>query len=281
MTQSYPTQAGATGGSSAVARVRHVSGRGLVYERRGVGPAVVLVHGWCLNRAMWMYLEESLVRDGYEVITPDLAGFGESSALAGPYSLDRHAADIADLVDETGAVRPVLVGFAFGAGVLMSLPDFDLAAGLVLIGAPSAAASPYRKMASSMRRDWPDFARRSAAAICAQPMSEATAGWLAGMFGATRLAVAIETVEVLADFEPAAVADRVTAPVLLLHGSADAIVPIQVSHDCAATMPDATVTVIDGSGHLVVMDRPAALADAVREFARARAGATGTRPVTV
>jgi pimeloyl-ACP methyl ester carboxylesterase len=241
----------------------------------------VLVHGWCLNRGMWMYLEESLVRDGHEVINVDLAGFGDSSALAGPYSLDRHAADVADLLDETGAVRPVLVGFAFGAAVLMSLPGFDSVAGLVLIGAPSAAASPYRRMANSMRRDWPDFARRSAAAICADPKSDATAGWLAGMFGATRLAVAIETVEVLAEFEPAAVAHRVNAPVLLLHGSADLIVPVQVSRDCAAAMPDAVITVIDGAGHLVVLDRPAALADAVRDFARARAQDTGTRPVAV
>jgi pimeloyl-ACP methyl ester carboxylesterase len=104
---------------------------------------------------------------------------------------------------------------------------------------------------------------------------------LAGMFGATRLAVAIETVDVLADFEPAAVAHRVNAPVLLLHGSADVIVPVQVSRDCAAAMPDAAVTVIDGAGHLVVLDRPAALADAVRDFAGARARDTGTRPVAV
>ena len=60
--------------------IRRTSRRGLTYGYDGTGPAVVLVHGWCLNRQVWMYLEQALVATGRTVITPDLAGYGESPA---------------------------------------------------------------------------------------------------------------------------------------------------------------------------------------------------------
>src|SRR3954468_21379603 len=115
----------------------------LNHTRDGDGPPVVAVPGWCLDRRMWMYLEESLVDTGHEVLLPDLAGFGQSGALSGPYTLERHGADVADLLDETDLHDVVLVGFAFGAGVLMHLPRWDRVRGLVLIGSPSARHAAY------------------------------------------------------------------------------------------------------------------------------------------
>lgn len=239
----------------------------LIHSRRGSGPAIVAVHGWCLDRRMWMYLEEALVGTGHEVLLPDLAGFGESGELAGPYTLDRHGADVADLLDQAELRDVVLVGFAFGAGLLMHLPRFDRVKGLVLIGVPSASHASYDRMPRAMRRDWPEFARRSARAICGQPQSEATLGWLERMFGATRLPVALSTVEVLGGFEPAEVADRVPVPTLLVHGHDDPIVPVSVSYDCAARMAHAKVVEVPDSGHLVPLDAPGFLHEAVAAFA--------------
>jgi non-heme chloroperoxidase len=246
--------------------IRHLSRQGLDYTRRGAGPAVVAVHGWCLHRRMWTYLEDGLVSAGHEVLLPDLAGFGASGDLTGPYTLQRHAADLADLLDETDLREVVLVGFAFGAGVLLHLPRFDRVRGLVLIGVPSAAHAVYDRMPKAMRRDWPEFARRSARAICGQPQSEATLGALERMFGGTRLPVALETVEVLGAFEPADVAHRVGVPALFVHGKADPIVPVSVSHDCAARMPHARVLEVPDSGHLVPLDAPGYLQEAVATF---------------
>jgi non-heme chloroperoxidase len=244
-------------------RVVATSRRGLAYVRRGSGPAVVLVHGWCLSRRLWMYLEESLVAAGHEVHTPDLAGFGESAGLAGPYDLERHGADLADLLVENDLRDVVLVGFAFGAGALLQLTDQTRVRALVLIGVPSAATSAYERMPRAMRRDWPLFAERSAAAICRVQHSPATLAWLAGIFGATTLPVALETVGVLGDFEPASVAGRITCPALFVHGELDDVVPVDVSRDCAGRMAQAAVAPVAGSGHLVVLDAAEALHDLV------------------
>jgi pimeloyl-ACP methyl ester carboxylesterase len=242
------------------------SRRGLTYLRRGAGSPVLLIHGWCLSRLMWTYLEDRLVTAGHEVITPDLAGFGGSADLAGPYDLARHGADTTDLLDELELDRVMLVGFAFGGAVLMSLPSYARISGLVLIGVPSASAAPYRRMPAAMRRDWPEFARRSAGSICGTPKSEATLSWLARMFEATRLSVALETVRVLADFEPVQVAAGVPAPALLVHGIQDPVVPLAVSEGCAAVMPNGRVVPVEESGHLVVLDQPEALAEIVTRF---------------
>lgn len=240
------------------------SAEGVVYSDRGKGPLIVLLHGWCLSRGLWMYQEEALAGH-HRVICPDLPGFGDSAALAGPYSLARYGETVARLLEEIGAMDATVVGFAFGAAVAMSaVADFGAhPARLVLIGVPSAATAQYTRMPRAMRRDWPEFARRSAQAICHQPQSDATLAWLSEMFGATPLPVALETVAVLAEFEPVAFARRVLTPTLLIHGADDDIVPLSVSQQCADLMPNASLEVVAESGHLVVLDQKERVAELI------------------
>ncbi len=247
--------------------VRRTTSRGIVCSDRGEGSPVVLLHGWCLNRNLWMYQEEALAA-GHRVICPDLSGFGESAVLAGPYTLDRYAAELLELLSELRVEGALVAGFAFGAAVAMAAAaeDSSRLAGLVLVGTPSAATAAYDRMPRAMRRDWPEFARRSAVAICKQPQSDATLAWLAAMFGATPLPVALETVTLLGAFEPVPLAPRVTVRSLLVHGAQDDVVPVEVARACAQAMPDAQVEVVDDCGHLVVLDQKDRLTELIRGF---------------
>jgi non-heme chloroperoxidase len=243
--------------------------RGVAYTQRGVGPAVMLVHGWCLNRTLWTYQEESLSSSGYRVISPDLPGFGDSRALAGPYDLDRYVDELAAFIQELGLSPVVIVGFAFGAAVAMALAARDGSglSGLVLIGMPSAGHAPYDRMPRAMRRDWPDFAAKSARAICKQPHSEATLDWLSGMFRGTPLPVALETVELLNTFEPLPIAARIAVETLLVHGKEDDVVPVAISEACARQMVHGTLEVVGECGHLVVLDQQQRLNEILKSFA--------------
>ncbi|MBV8806928.1 MAG: alpha/beta hydrolase [Sinobacteraceae bacterium] len=251
------------------ALVRNTSSRDIVYQRRGAGRPIVLLHGWCLNRRLWTYLEEALI-GRFQVLTPDLAGFGESSGLAGPYTLERYAADVEALLEELELTEVTIVGFAFGAAVAMALAAHDpqRLARLVLIGLPSGSTAPYEKMPKAMRRDWPLFAQRSAEAICHKPLSEPGRDWLASMFGGTPLPVAVATCELLGKFDPAELAARVPVPSLLLHGDHDTIVPVEVSRECAERMANGRLEIVSDSGHLVVMDQKESLAELVATFAQ-------------
>lgn len=245
-------------------RVVHVSREGLSYTRQGTGPVVVLVHGWCLSRHIWMYLEHGLIAGGHTVISPDLAGFGESGSLAPRATLAEHAGDVTDLLDELGVTGAVLTGFALGAAVILSAQDYRRVGALVSLAVPSAATAPYARMRGSILKDWPRFAARSAGAILSQPASDETQRWLAGIFGATSLGAALAGLEILEKFEPDELTRQWNVPAIFAHGADDPIVPAAVSRSCAQRFGGSYVEIPD-SGHLVVIDQKDAVLSLVED----------------
>jgi pimeloyl-ACP methyl ester carboxylesterase len=251
-------------------RIQRSSREGLNYVRNGAGPTVVLVHGWCLSRRVWMYLEYGLVASGHSVITLDLAGFGGSAALAPRTSLAEHASDVIDLLDELDVKGAVLAGFAFGAAVILSAQDYRRVGALVSLAIPSAATAPYPRMRSSILKDWPRFAARSSGAILSQPASDETKQWLAGIFEATSLEAALAGLEILEKFEPSELTRRWDVPAIFAHGADDPIVPAAVSRSCAERL-DGGYVEIASSGHLVVIDQKEAVQSVVEDaVARSR-----------
>jgi non-heme chloroperoxidase len=240
-----------------------VSRRGLHYVRDGTGPAVLLVHGWCLSRRVWMYLEYGLIQSGHCVITPDLAGFGKSDSLDPRATLEEHAEDLVDLLDELDLEEATLVGFAFGAGVILSAPDYRRARALVSLAVPSASTAPYPRMRGAILKDWPGFASRSAEAILSQPASPETKDWLGRIFEGTTIKAAISGLNILAEFDPTALAQRWKVPAYFVHGAEDPIVPPLVSRQCAELFGGEYVE-IGASGHLVVIDQKQAVLDLVQ-----------------
>jgi pimeloyl-ACP methyl ester carboxylesterase len=250
-----------------------VSARGIGYRTLGSGHPIVLLHGWCLDRRVWMYQEEALARRAH-VVSPDLPGFGISSTLAGPYTIERYVDELARFLEELALSDVTVCGFAFGALVAMS----TVAAGrggrigrIVAIGVPSAGTAPYLKMPKSMRHDWPDFALRSARAILKYPPSGTTVEWLGRMFGSTPLPVAIATLDILSTFEPVDIAALVMKPTLFIHGLDDDVVPPDVSSACAALMPDARVELVERAGHLAIVDNAHRVTELIGDFALGRA----------
>lgn len=232
--------------------IRNQTDHGLAYERRGAGHPVLLLHGWCLDRRMWMYAEDRL-SSTYDVVSIDLPGFGLASAATGPYRIERHAAAVTALLDELDLRNAVVVGFAFGGAVAMTaaVESANRLAGLVVVGIPSARYFPGERMIRSMRRDWPAFARRSARVLCPGSEVSATRDWLEAMYVATRLDVALEVAAELDAFEPLPLAERCSVAALYCHGADDDVVPPSVSEECAQAGSASAAEVFERCGHLV------------------------------
>jgi pimeloyl-ACP methyl ester carboxylesterase len=60
----------------------------------------------------------------------------------------------------------------------------------------------------------------------------------------------------------------VTVPSLVIWGGADRVVPIECAHRYAATLPNATLQVVEGAGHAVELEEPARVAEHVINHAR-------------
>ncbi len=107
--------------------VEHVDvrpGVRLAVTRVGAGGyPLLLAHGWPETRRIWWRNIEALATAGFEVIAPDLRGFGDSGlAPDGFYDLAAHARDLHALVhDRYGHTRCATVGGDLGGGVIQDL----------------------------------------------------------------------------------------------------------------------------------------------------------------
>ena len=91
----------------------------LAYDDVGVGPAVVLIHGYPFNRSMWNEQTEALT-SRFRVVTPDLRGLGESDTSEGPATMDRMAQDVAALMDQLRIDQAVIGGLSMGGYVALA-----------------------------------------------------------------------------------------------------------------------------------------------------------------
>ena len=86
---------------------------GTVYQRKGSGPTVVLVHGLGLNQAMWQWLFPALT-EHFDVISYDLWGHGESSNPPSTPNLRLFSEQLLRLINEEDITVTTVVGFSIG-----------------------------------------------------------------------------------------------------------------------------------------------------------------------
>jgi pimeloyl-ACP methyl ester carboxylesterase len=83
----------------------------------GDGSPVVLLHPFPANHEFWLPVAEAL-STRYRLILPDLRGHGESEIGEGPAFMEKHAADLANLMDAADVGRAPLIGVSIGGYVL-------------------------------------------------------------------------------------------------------------------------------------------------------------------
>ncbi len=95
-----------------------VNGINLYVESRGVGRALVLLHGGLGSGEMFGPILPSLA-ERHQVITVDLQGHGRTADIDRPIDIRLMADDIAALIDHMGLDRPDVVGYSLGGGVAL------------------------------------------------------------------------------------------------------------------------------------------------------------------
>jgi 3-oxoadipate enol-lactonase len=89
----------------------------IFYEIRGSGPPVVLLHPFPCHHEFWNPVAEAL-DSRYRLILPDLRGHGDSEIGEGPALMQKHAGDVARVLDAAGVGKAAFVGCSIGGYIL-------------------------------------------------------------------------------------------------------------------------------------------------------------------
>jgi non-heme chloroperoxidase len=220
----------------------------------GTGTPVILLHGWPLSSDSWDDLAMPLVGAGYRAIAYDRRGFGRSSQPWSGYDYDTLADDLAAVIDQTGAHDAVLVGFSMGGGEVaryMSRHGGKSVTKVVLISsilpyrlktADNAAGTEQATFDETAQAIVADRAQFFAAffknffgvGMISHPVSGEMLEWARSVSMQASLKATLECLKSFSstDFRPDLPAIKV--PTLMIHGTDDAIVPIDASTRLAA-----------------------------------------------
>jgi pimeloyl-ACP methyl ester carboxylesterase len=254
-------------------RIEARDGTQLYVKTVGTGRPVVLIHGWPLSADSWDPQMIALAEAGYRAIAYDRRAFGRSDQPPSGYDYDTFADDLADVMQATGATEDAtLVGFSMGGGevarymarhggrgvsqavLVSSVVPFLLKTSDHPNGVPQ---SVFDGMAEGMRKDFRQFFRDFFDAFygvggSSTKVSQAELDWAwmtsqqAGQYAALQAAKAFSTT----DFRPDLAS--LTVPTLVIHGTGDDIVPIDItSRAVAEQVPGARLIEYEGAPHAV------------------------------
>jgi pimeloyl-ACP methyl ester carboxylesterase len=257
-----------------------VNGQRIAYDDSGGrGPAVVLGHGFLMDRSMFGHQVEALARD-YRIVTWDARGFGDTVWDERPFTYWDLADDCIALLDHLELERPVIGGMSQGGYVSLRAalrhPDRVRALVLLSTGAEledAAVIEGYRAMVDVWTTAGPvdDLANTVAAIIINEP--DENQRWIA-KWRATRYELLREPAECL--FGRDDISDRlgeITCPVLVVHGTADTAIAPDVAERLAKGLAAATGPVfVDGAAHAANLTHPQPVNAAIRSFLAALPG---------
>ena len=240
-----------------------------VEDTGGSGRPVVLIHGWPLSGESWQYQVPALAAAGYRVVTYDRRGFGRSDKPKSGYDYDTLADDLEGVLSELDLHDVTLVGFSMGGGEVaryVARHGQDRLHSVVF----AAAVTPYMAQTSDnpegpLSQEQANQMTKAAEADLGSFYEEFTTSFFSvdgelkvseeQREAALALCHQAEPAAVLGCMEAFGTTDfrddlpDVTVPALVLHGSADAIVPYEGSGQL-------THTAIRGSELVVIDDAP-------------------------
>lgn len=252
-----------------------IAGINIAYVRRGKGSPLVLIHGYPLDHTIW---DEAapLLEEDFDLIIPDLRGFGQSDLTEADDSIVDYASDIADLLTHLKIKKAFLAGHSMGGYVALAFAREypERVSGLALISSQVLADSPERKEGryETAKQVIGHGAHVVAEAMTTKLSSNARVREFArnlilrqrplGICAAlTAMAERPDSTDLLQTFK---------FPVVIVHGDADALIPVERAREVKAALPQAHLVELLGLGHLPMMENPQEAAEALKFFARGR-----------
>jgi pimeloyl-ACP methyl ester carboxylesterase len=251
------------------------------YSVRGDGrDTVLLVMGLGGRASDWGERFPQALGSRYRVVTFDNRGTGSSSKPDAAFTLQDMARDAVAVLDAVSAEKAHVVGLSMGGMIaqLLGLHHEERVGRLALVathfGGPDLvppspevasvlAPPPGTSAEEAMRRAMhlitaPGFAEKNPEAIeelvrlaAAQP---------------TRKAMFIAQFQAILGSDRSEAVRRIRAPVVVIHGDSDPLIPVENGRRLAARIPGARLEILEGCGHMPMWEQPDPLSEKVIAF---------------
>jgi pimeloyl-ACP methyl ester carboxylesterase len=249
----------------------------IAYEVLGNGPPLVLLHPFPAHHGLWLPAAQSLI-SRYRVVLPDLRGHGDSEIGDGPATMEKHASDLARVLDDAGVGRAIFCGVSIGGYILFEFwrryrgrvaalglcctraqADTDEARNTRLKNADLVlergtewfvdlmAPKLLGKSTQEARPDLVVDARRMMLQMSPQDIAQAQQGMAARPDSVTTL-------------------KTINVPTLVVMGEEDTLVPLSDGELMRQHIANSRLAVIPKAGHFAVWEQPETVGKLIRQF---------------
>jgi pimeloyl-ACP methyl ester carboxylesterase len=236
----------------------------------GKGKPVILIHGWPLSNEMWEYQIDFLVKNNYRVIAYDRRGFGKSSQPWDGYDYDTLSDDLSEIIEQLELENVTLVGFSMGGGEVIRYFSRHQGKGIAKAALISSIipfllktednpeGRPKEKTeatAASIHEDRIGFLDNFGKIffgvnIINKPLSTPLLEYYRDLCSAASPRATLQCAESLNTTDFRDELHTIKVPTLIIHGTDDKNVPIEVSSEkTAKAIKDNTFIVYEGAPH--------------------------------
>ena len=234
------------------------NGTSINYEVYGTGKRLLVLHGWGDNLRTFDMVTATLSRN-FQLIIIDLPGFGQSSALPHPFTLDDYALTIEKFLTALELGEVFVLGHSFGGAIAVKLAIFSNKVKLLILEDSSGIRNKSLPIKLKI------YIYKTLKLILSEKYREKLRCILgsndyrsAGVLRNTLIKVVSEDLQ--------SVLSKITVPTLLIWGRNDEETPIAQARIMKNEIKDSTLHIIEGVGHFPHLEKPEEFTNVVTEF---------------
>lgn len=229
------------------------------------GQTLVFLHGAGSTNQVWQ-AQWSYFKDKMKVLVPDLPGHGGSSGSSSD-TVDAYANTIIELAAKLNLQQFIMIGHSMGGAIAQKVAVLapELLSGLVLV-ATGAKLRVMPQVFSAIETDYKQYVELAATFSMSESADERQKALFKDILSASAPSAAYNDFKACDKFDALNEVGGITVPALIIAGGNDMMTPLKYSQFLNQKIAGSRLEIVDGAGHMVMMEKPDQVNQAIERF---------------